>query len=72
MGRALQCMDEINLAMLSFWTVKMHQVYAVNHILSTKVCREIRFLLFLLDSSYLRKFKSAATKEGSSQRTKIE
>lgn len=61
MGRVLQCIDGINLTMLPFWTVKMHRVYAVNHILSTEMCREIRFLLFLLDSNYLRKFKSAAT-----------
>lgn len=31
-GTALQCIDGINLGVLPFWTVKMHQVYAVNYI----------------------------------------
>lgn len=60
-GRALQCIGGINLAKLPFWTVKMHQVYVVNRILSTEACREIRFLVFLLDSGFLRRFKSGAT-----------
>ena len=36
MGTALQCIDGINLAVLPFWTVKMHHVYAVNYICTLK------------------------------------
>lgn len=32
MGRALHCINRINLAMQPFWTEKMHHVYAVNYI----------------------------------------